>query len=120
MKTSDRSLSSSAPTFPITAKLCINGHEYLKRQLERRGIDYEALDNGISWCEDIRAAQRICDRFDEQKIEAFFANGYAGYRIRSVPKLGGTPWTVDHDLPVTDEIVIAMGYCELSGSRFEE
>jgi hypothetical protein len=58
--------------FPYTAKLCINGHEYLKCQLERRGIGYEALDNGISWCEDVPAAQRICDRFDEQKIEAFF------------------------------------------------
>jgi hypothetical protein len=58
--------------FPYTAKLCINGHEYLKCQLDRRGIDYEALDNGISWCEDVPAAQRICDRFDEQKIEAFF------------------------------------------------
>ena len=58
--------------FPYTAKLCINGHEYLKCQLERRGIDFEALDNGISWCEDVGAAQRICDRFDEQKIEAFF------------------------------------------------
>src|ERR1700720_2691672 len=58
--------------FPYTAKLCINGHEYLKCQLERRGIDYEALDNGISWCEDLPAAQRICDHFDEQKIEAFF------------------------------------------------
>jgi hypothetical protein len=58
--------------FPYTAKLCINGHEYLKCQLERRGIDYEALDNGISWCEDARLAQRICDRFDEQKIELFF------------------------------------------------
>jgi hypothetical protein len=58
--------------FPYTAKLCINGHEYLKCQLERRGIEYEALDNGISWCEDVRAAQRICDHFEEQKIEAFF------------------------------------------------
>jgi hypothetical protein len=58
--------------FPYTAKLCINGHEYLKCQLDRRGIDYEALDNGISWSEDVPAAQRICDRFDEQKIEAFF------------------------------------------------
>ena len=58
--------------FPYTAKLCINGHEYLKCQLERRGIDYEALDNGISWCKDVPAAQRICGRFDEQKIEAFF------------------------------------------------
>lgn len=58
--------------FPYTAKLCINGHEYLKCQLEHRGIDYEALDNGISWCEDVPAAQRICDHFDQQKIEAFF------------------------------------------------
>ena len=58
--------------FPYTAKLCINGHEYLKCQLEHRGIDYEALDNGISWCEDVPAAQRICDHFDEHKIEAFF------------------------------------------------
>jgi hypothetical protein len=58
--------------FPYTAKLCINGHEYLKCQLERQGIEYEALDNGISWCEDVGAAQRICDRFDEQKIEPFF------------------------------------------------
>ena len=58
--------------FPYTAKLCINGHEYLKCQLQRRGIEYEALDNGISWCEDVGAAQRICDRFDAQKIETFF------------------------------------------------
>ena len=58
--------------FPYTAKLCINGHEYLKCQLEHRGIDYEPLDNGISWCEDVPAAQRICHQFDEHKIEAFF------------------------------------------------
>lgn len=58
--------------FPYTAKLCINGHEYLKCQLERRGISYEALDNGIWWCENVGTAQRICDRFNEQKIEAFF------------------------------------------------
>ena len=58
--------------FPYTAKLCINGHEYLKCQLQRCGIGYEALDNGISWCENIGLAQRICDRLDQQKIELFF------------------------------------------------
>src|ERR1700730_14383493 len=35
-------------------------------------------------------------------------------------KLGGKPWTVDHDLPVTDEMLMGMWYCELWGSRFEE
>src|SRR6201987_6241933 len=58
--------------FPYTAKLCINGHEYLKCQLEQRGIDYEALDNGISWCEDLPAAQRICDHFDRAQDRSLF------------------------------------------------
>jgi hypothetical protein len=33
-------------------------------------------------------------------------------------KLGGTPWTVDHDETINDEVIIGMGYSELSGSRF--
>jgi hypothetical protein len=34
-------------------------------------------------------------------------------------KMNGTPWTVDHDLTISDELVIGIGTCELSGSRFE-
>ena len=33
--------------FPYNAKLCLNGHEYAKRQLAKAGIAFEALDNGI-------------------------------------------------------------------------
>ena len=33
--------------FPYNAKLCINGHEYVKRQLAKEGIPFEALDNGV-------------------------------------------------------------------------
>ena len=33
--------------FPYNAKLCINGHEYVKRQLAKEGIAFEALDNGV-------------------------------------------------------------------------
>src|SRR6516165_8864638 len=36
--------------FPYTARLCINGHEYAKRQLAKEGIPYEALDNGVYRC----------------------------------------------------------------------
>ena len=36
--------------FPYNAKLCINGHEYVKRQLAKEGIAFEALDNGILSC----------------------------------------------------------------------
>jgi hypothetical protein len=38
--------------FPYNAKLCLNGHEYVKQQLTNRGIGYEALDNGILSCDD--------------------------------------------------------------------
>ena len=58
--------------FPYFAKLCLNGHEYLKCQLAQRGIGFEALDNGLLRCDDLAAAQRICDRLDAPKIDAFF------------------------------------------------
>lgn len=58
--------------FPYGAKLCLNGHEYLKCQLKKRGIGFEALDNGLLSCEDLPAAQRICERLDAPKIETFF------------------------------------------------
>src|SRR5213592_935048 len=43
--------------FPYSAKLCLNGHEYLKCQLTQRGIGFEAMDNGLLSCTDIQAAQ---------------------------------------------------------------
>jgi len=58
--------------FPYNAKLCINGHEYAKRQLERRGTPYEALDNGILSCEDPTGLQRICDGLSAEKIDGLF------------------------------------------------
>ena len=54
--------------FPYNAKLCINGNEYAKRQLARRGIAFEALDNGVLSCEDPKALQRICNGLDDKKI----------------------------------------------------
>src|SRR5262249_17488166 len=48
------------------------GHEYLKRQLDRRGIRYEALDNGLLSCEAPDTLQRICDHLSAQKIDALF------------------------------------------------
>ena len=42
--------------FPYNAKLCLNGHEYAKRQLAKEGIAFEALDNGVLSCADPAAA----------------------------------------------------------------
>jgi hypothetical protein len=56
--------------FPYNAKLCINGHEYLKCQLDKEGIEYEALDNGIRSCENPERAQQIADELSAAKIDA--------------------------------------------------
>ena len=56
--------------FPYNAKLCINGHEYVKRQLAKEGIAFEALDNGILSCADPRRLQQLCDGLSAAKIDA--------------------------------------------------
>lgn len=55
--------------FPYTARLCINGHEYLKRQLAQKGIAFEPLDNGILSCDDPKRMQALCDGLSAEKID---------------------------------------------------
>jgi hypothetical protein len=59
-----------ATYFPYTAKLCINGNEYLKRQLAKAGVSHEPLDNGVRSCADPKRAQAICDKLSGQKLDA--------------------------------------------------
>lgn len=56
--------------FPYGARLCINGHEYVKRQLSKEGIAFEARDNAIYGCDNPQRLQEIANGLTEQKIEA--------------------------------------------------
>src|SRR5712692_9288500 len=56
--------------FPYAAKVCLNGHEWLKRQLTQRGVAYEPLDNGIRSTEDPARVQRIANTLDATKLDA--------------------------------------------------
>ncbi len=58
--------------FPYAVKLCLNGHEWLKRQLTQRGIAFEPLDNGIHSSAEAARVQRIADTLDSTKIDAVF------------------------------------------------
>jgi hypothetical protein len=55
--------------FPYTAKLCINGNEWAKRQAAKAGVDFEALDNGFANCDDPKHLQRICSRLGARQID---------------------------------------------------
>jgi len=63
--------------FPYTARICLNGHEYAKRQLEKAGIAFEALDNGVLSCADAQRLQQILDGLDEARIEAVVRKWFA-------------------------------------------
>ena len=72
--------------FPYNAKLCINGHEYVKRQLAKEGIAFEALDNGILTCANPRRLQQLCDGLSTAKINALLRKWLARLPHPFTPK----------------------------------
>jgi len=57
---------------PWGIKLCLNGHEWAKRQLDRKGIAYEALDNGFLSCTEPPKLQDVCDSLGPEQIDRTF------------------------------------------------
>jgi hypothetical protein len=55
---------------PYTLKLCLNGHEWTKRQLAKAGVPFTALDNGFLACADWAVLQAVCDRLSAADIQA--------------------------------------------------
>jgi hypothetical protein len=51
---------------PFTATACLNGREWLARQLDSAGIAYDKRDNCFPWISDVAAAQSLAD--SQQKI----------------------------------------------------
>ncbi len=45
--------------FPFTVQICLNGREYLARQMDLHGIAYDRRENCFAWIEDLSAAQEL-------------------------------------------------------------
>jgi len=48
--------------FPFDIQVCLNGREWLARQLARRRCDFKRIDNCFPWIEDVDLAQRLMDK----------------------------------------------------------
>jgi len=48
--------------FPFNLQICLNGREWLSRQMDRAGLDYRRRDNCFTWIKDIGKAQRLMSR----------------------------------------------------------
>jgi len=57
---------------PYPVKLCLNGHEWVKQQLRRQRLGFEALDNGFLSCAHPVALQAACDALGPADVQAFF------------------------------------------------
>ncbi|MBC7927808.1 MAG: hypothetical protein H7039_19350, partial [Bryobacteraceae bacterium] len=106
-----------SPYFPTMPKLCLNGHEYAKRQLTNKGIGFESLDNGVLSCDDPKRLQAICDGLSAEKIDALLrkwlrklphpftaADRKAGYRYQVSILQAEFSLTQVLDRPVTGRV----------------
>ena len=57
---------------PWSIRVWLNGHQWLKRQLERQQIDYEPLDNGIAAVTEPTALRRTAARLSAAHIQRYF------------------------------------------------
>src|SRR4051795_2845355 len=64
--------------FPYNAKLCLNGHEWAKRQATQAGIGHTALDNGFATITDpadLPRLQAICNRLGPEQNDGLLRKG---------------------------------------------
>jgi hypothetical protein len=57
---------------PYPMKLCLNGHEWTKRQLARRRVPFTPLDNGFQACVRPAVLQAVCETLSAADVQAFF------------------------------------------------
>jgi hypothetical protein len=55
---------------PFTIQVCLNGHDWLARKMDRHHVSYQRIDNAFAWIEDPKRAQRLADRFLHRKWPA--------------------------------------------------
>jgi hypothetical protein len=81
---------------PWGIKFCLNGHEWVKRQLEKQGIAFESLDNGFLSCADPKKLQQTCDALDDKEIERIFRKWLARIPLplRTEDRTAGYDWNL--------------------------
>jgi hypothetical protein len=80
--------------FPFQIQIYLNGHEWLARQLERRGIEFERYENTFLSIERETERSRI-----SRPAVAPFVIGAQAIDLRTATDFG-LPSTTDADLPV--------------------
>jgi hypothetical protein len=91
---------------PYTIQVCINGREWLARQMDRQGIGYEKQDNCFTRIQDIPGAQQLFDRLGQQSwagwLERVAAEVHPFLRARSGLRFKPYYWSLGQGEYATD------------------
>ena len=63
---------------PFTIQVCVNGREWLARQMDREGIGYEKHDNCFTRIDNLKRAQQLFDLLDQQSWAGWLEKLAAG------------------------------------------
>ena len=79
---------------PWSMKICLNGHEWAKRQLQKQGVNFQTLDNGFLSCDDADALQKICHELGPEQIDNLFRKwlGRLPLPLSYAQRLAGYDW----------------------------
>jgi hypothetical protein len=59
--------------FPLVIQICLNGHEWLARKLDKHGIEYRREGNAFLWISDCQVAQKFADRMENTNWPRVFS-----------------------------------------------
>ena len=93
--------------FPMQVQICLNGREWLARQLDAAGIGYERLDNTFAWVEDFARAQELLDEQQETDWSAMLSGLLREYHpnfvaLQAELQLRDYYWTAEQTEYATD------------------
>ena len=73
--------------FPFSIQICLNGREWLARQMDAQGVRYARQDNCFPWIEDFARAQRLMEERGDQRVQVYrgAAEYLAGVNLSSRP-----------------------------------
>lgn len=93
------------PTWaPFRLQFYFNGHNWLARQLEKKGIGYQQVDNAFVHLDDFKKAQKLADRFPVKRLHRLL-NRYAKRLCPVVTRFrSGIHWSVMQAEYATDVI----------------
>jgi hypothetical protein len=78
---------------PRGIKLCLNGHEWAKRQLDKRGIGYKALDNGFLSCDEPESSNKPAIHWVRRiRSTGFSGSGRNAFRCHCSGESTTTNW----------------------------